>query len=62
MAKGYRLQFKNEEEATTIRKLHQTKDDIWSTTFEGLQVHDPMHGIIIYGIPIASLDTMMMDN
>ena len=62
LAKCFRLQFETEEEASTIRKLDHTKEDIWSTIFEGLKIHEPMHGIVVNGIPIADLDTTMMDN
>ena len=62
LAKAFRLQFETEEEASTARKLNQTKDDIWSTIFEGLKVHEPMHGIVVHGIPIEGLDMTRMDD
>ena len=34
LAKSFRLQFTTEEEASTIRKLNQTKHDIWSVTLK----------------------------
>jgi hypothetical protein len=62
LAKSFRLQFETEEEATTVRKLNQTKDDVWNTAFEGLKIHVPMYGIVVHGIPVANLNSTMMDN
>ena len=61
LATSIRLQFETEEEAITIRKLHQTKDDIWNTAFQGLKVHVPMYGIVVHGIPMANLPSALMD-
>ena len=62
LAKGFRLQFETEEEATTARTLDQTKGDIWNTVFEGLQIHIPMYRIVIHGIPTADLNLAMMND
>ena len=62
LAKSRRLQFEAEEEANTVHRLNETKDDIWNAAFEGLKVHVPMYGIVIHGIPVADLDSTMMDN
>ena len=62
LAKSIRLQFETEDEATTVRKLDQTKKDVWDTAFEGLKLHIPMHGIVVHGIPIANLPLTMMDS
>jgi len=35
---------------------------MWNTTFEGLKIHVLMYGIIAYGIPMANLDSIIMDN
>jgi len=61
LAKSFRLQFETEEEATTVRCLNQTKDDIWNAAFEGLKAHVPMYGIVVHGILVADLDSTMMD-
>src|SRR5436305_7097250 len=61
LAQSFRLQFETEE-AIIVRKLNQTKDDIWNTAFEGLKIHVPMYGIVVHGIPIANLDPTTMDN
>jgi hypothetical protein len=62
LANSIRLQFQTEEEAKTIRSLHKTKEDIWSAAFEGLKFHEPMHGIVVHGVPIADLDTNKMND
>jgi len=62
LAKSFRLQFETEEEATIVYRLNQTKDDIWNAAFEGLKVHVPMYGIVVHGIPVADLDSTMMDH
>ena len=61
LAQSFRLQFETEE-AIIVRKLNQTKDDIWNTAFEGLKIHVPMYGIVVHGIPIANLNPTTMDN
>jgi hypothetical protein len=62
LAKSFRLQFETEEEATTIRKLDQTSDNIWNAAIKGLKIHVPMYGIVVHGIPIANLNSTTMDD
>lgn len=62
LAKSFRIQFTTEDEADTIHKLNQNKDDIWNVAFEGLKLYEPMYGIVVHGIPTADLNTTMMDD
>ena len=61
LATSIRLQFETEEEAITVRKLNQTKDDMWNTAFERLKAHVPMYKIIVHGILIANLPLTIID-
>jgi predicted SpoU family rRNA methylase len=54
LVKSFRLRFETEE-ATTVHKLNETKDDFWNVAFEGLKIHLSMYGIAVHGISIADL-------